>query len=210
MSPALRQLALKTLHVAWMAVLLGLGVEAALLLLNLLLGREPTALGAVVSALSRVTWSVIVCSALAIATALPRAALPLSGLTGLLLAPTVTLMTRVMQRVLMEALAGVSGTFPLGLVLGLSAIKGVEYGLLGLLVAWMERREAGFLASLGLGAAVGVVFGGLAVGLSALVAGPPLVDLAVAFVNELLFPVGCAVALYGAGRLARMMGGAAT
>ena len=65
MSPALRQLALKTLHIAWMAVLLGLGVEATLLLLNLAIGHEPSALGTAVSALSRVTWSVIVCSALA-------------------------------------------------------------------------------------------------------------------------------------------------
>ena len=207
MSPALRQLALKTLHIAWMAVLLGLGVEATLLLLNLAIGHEPSALGTAVSALSRVTWSVIVCSALALCSALPRAAVPVTGLAGLLVAPTVTLATRVMQRALMEALAGVTGPFPIGLVLGLSAIKGVEYATLGGLVAWMERRESGFLASLGAGTGVGVLFGGVAVGLSALVADPPLADLAVAFVNELLFPVGCTAALYGAGKLARMMGG---
>ena len=86
---------------------------------------------------------------LALCSALPRAAVPVTGLAGLLVAPAVTLATRVMQRALMEALAGVTGPFPIGLVLGLSAIKGVEYATLGGLVAWMERRESGFLASLG-------------------------------------------------------------
>lgn len=207
MSPVIRQLALRALHIAWMAVALGLVAECVLLALNLCIGHEPTLLSVAVSVLSRVAWSVIVCGGLAVCAAIPRAAVPVTGLVGLLLAPTVTLVTRAMQHLLLEALAGVAGEFPVGLVLGLSAIRGVEYGTLGVLVALMERRQSGFLSSLAAGAGVGALFGAAAVGLNAAVVGPPAADLAVGFVNELLFPMGCAVALYGAGRLSRLLGG---
>lgn len=205
MSPVIRQLALRALHIAWMAVALGLVAEGVLLALNLLVGHEPTALAVSVSALSRVSWSVIVCFGLAVCAAIPRVAVPATGLAGLLLATTVTVVTRAMQHLLMEALAGVAGAFPVGLVLGLSAIRGLEYGTLGVLVALMERRQSGFLSSLAAGAGVGALFGAAAVGLNAAVVGPPAIDLAVAFVNELLVPTGCAVALYGAGRLSRVL-----
>ena len=207
MSPVTRQLALRALHIAWMAVALGLIAEGVLLVLNLGIGREPTAVSVAVSVLSRVAWSVIVCGGLAVATAIPRAAVPVTGLVGLLLAPAVTAVTRAMQHLLLEALAGVAVAFPLGLVVGLSTIRGLEYGTLGVLVALMERRRSGFLSSLAAGAGVGALFGAAAVGLSAAVVGPPAIDLAVGFVNELLVPTGCAVALYGAARLSKLLEG---
>ena len=84
-------------------------------------------------------------------------------------------------------------------------IKGVEYGCLGMAVAWLGSRTWGGAADhAGLGLLVGTVFGGTLVA-STLVFVPatPTAALVSQGINELLFPVGCSLVLFSAGALER-------
>jgi hypothetical protein len=205
MTRDLARLAVKVVHVAWMSVALGFALELVALAVVLATAGNPTLFGVVGSVCGRVSWSVVVCSALAVAAAVPRVAVPAAGLTGFLVAPATAVAAKVIQKVITEALSGASTPFPFALVLSLALLKGVEYLWLGSALAWLGRRDGGFLASVGLGLGTGLVFGTLAVGITAAVVGPDLGAAVASFVNELLFPVGCAVILYGAERLARLL-----
>ena len=79
------------------------------------------------------------------------------------------------------------------------AIKAVEYGALGLALAWVGRRAWGSaLGHLAVGLTVGVVFGGVFLTVMVQSASTPLPtpSLLARGVNELLFPVGCALVVF--------------
>ncbi len=90
----------------------------------------------------------------------------------------------------------------------LALIKGIEYGCLGLLVGWIGTRAwGGVLAHVLVGLAVGIVFGGtiLALTVGAAPSPVPTADLVSQGLNELLFPLGCALVLFSAGALGSRM-----
>lgn len=205
MNRELLAVALKIVHVAWLSVLLGVGLELLTLVLVVVTGGKTDALGVAVGVLCKVSWSVVVCAALAVASAIPRVSVPAAGLTGLLVAPTTTVAVRVLQKVLLELLAGASITLPWLLVGATAVVKGAEYLFLGLVLAWLGNRNAGFLAALAAGLGTGVVFGGAVTLLVVFLSAPALSAVLAALANEVLFPVGCAVVLYGAERLARLV-----
>jgi hypothetical protein len=83
--------------------------------------------------------------------------------------------------------------------LAVAAIKGVEYACLGGLVGWLGLRSwAAIHHHAAAGLAVGIPFGGALLALSASASPEPLGmgNVVVWAVNELLFPVGCAVILF--------------
>jgi hypothetical protein len=79
------------------------------------------------------------------------------------------------------------------------AIKAAEYGCLGLALAWVGRRAWGSaLGHLAVGLMVGVVFGGVFL-MVVVQSAPSLLStssLLARGLNELLFPVGCALVVF--------------
>lgn len=191
-------------RVAWLAILLGLAMEGLLLLLGTgfgdLLGLKPIVAGLV----KNVSWSVFVCVGLALGTTLSKIRVPAMGLLGLLAAPLAFEVSRVLHKGTLEALAasGGGGSDDLSPLL-IAVIKGLEYGCLGIAVGWLGHRPwGGAVAHVAAGLVVGLVFGGL---ILLLLLGsspqPPAADLVSRGMNEVLFPVGCSLALFSAGAL---------
>jgi hypothetical protein len=204
-STAASSLAATLLRVAWLAIILGLVMEVLLLALGGALG-EALGLKPLVADLVRtVSWSVFVCVGLAVGTAVAKARVPLMGFLGLLSAPLAFEASRVLHKGTLEALA-VAGGDGNGLSpLLVATIKALEYGCLGLGVGWVsQRRWGGALAHAAVGLLVGLVFGGAKIALAAgATPPPPGVDLLSEGVNEILFPVGCALVLFSATVLGR-------
>ncbi len=192
------------MRVAWLAILLGLAMEGLLLLLGTgfgdLLGLKPIVAGLV----KNVSWSVFVCVGLALGTTLSKIRVPAMGLLGFLVAPLAFEVSRVLHKGTLEALAasGGGGSDDLSPLL-VAVIKGLEYGCLGIAVGWLGHRPwGGVVAHVAAGLVVGLVFGGL---ILLLLLGsspqPPAADLVSRGMNEVLFPVGCSLALFSAGAL---------
>jgi hypothetical protein len=188
------------LRVAWLAILLGLLLQLALLLTAIGLGIFAGVRPLLADTVRNVAWSVLVCTGIALGRGASKSRMPLMGVTGLLAAPVALNVANMLQKGIAEAL-GVArpagGLAPLGVML----IKAAEYGCLGAALGWMGRRAwGGALEHLGIGLVAGLVFGAAMLALAAQSAPKPL--RADAFVvrgiNELVFPVGCALAVYAA------------
>ncbi len=193
------------LRVAWLAILLGLGMEVLLLVLGGAVG-DVLGVGPIVADFVRnITWSVFVCVGLAVGTAVAKARVPLMGFLGLFSAPLAFEASRVFHKGTLEALAvSVPGGEAVSPVL-VAVVKGLEYGCLGLLVGWVSQRPwGGAAAHAAAGLLVGLAFGSVEIALASTVAPlPPPADLLVEGVNEVLFPVGCALVLFSANALGK-------
>jgi hypothetical protein len=204
-APASSNLGVTLLRVAWLAILLGIGMEILLLLLSAGFG-DLLGLGPIVADLIKnVSWAMFVCVGLAVGMAATQARAPVMGLLGVLAAPSAFEISRVLHKGTLEIFA-VSGTGSGDLSPFLVAlIKGLEYGCLGVLVGWLGRRPwGGAVAHTAAGLAVGLLFGGAIVALT-LASNPemPAADLVSRGVNEILFPVGCALILFSAATLGK-------
>ena len=199
------------LRVAWLAVLLGLVMEALLVLLALSFRSLP-GLGTAVADLARsVSWSVIVCAGLAIGTSVSQLRAPLMGLLGLLAAPAAFTVARSVHQSA-EQILTVSGTASVSQVslVVIVLLKGIEYGCLGVALGWIGQRPwGGALAHIAAGLTMGVVFGGAIVFITYSAAPEPLSAAQVLSlcVNEVVFPVGCALVLFVAAAAARWQAG---
>jgi hypothetical protein len=199
------------LHVAWMAIVLGLIVEALILLIAASFNQVIAGKPVMADLLQKVSWSVIVCMGLALARGAARMAAAAAqtvtvGLAGLLTAPLAFAVARSLHEGVQEALfikvfqSGGGSPFLLAL------IKGLEYGALGALLVWVGKQIWGkALAHAGAGLVVGVVFG--AVLIAAMTAGSAapmqLGALLSRALNEIINPVGCSLTLYSAEILGR-------
>jgi hypothetical protein len=186
--------------VAWLAILLGLVMEALLLVLGGALGDVLGLKPLVADLVRSVSWSVFVCVGLAVGTAVAKARMPLMGFLGLLSAPIAFEASRILHKGALEALAvSGGGGDDLSPVL-IAVIKGIEYGFLGLGIGWVsQRRWGGALAHMGVGLLVGLIFGGAEIALAAgATPPPPTADLLTESINEVLFPVGCSIVLFSA------------
>jgi hypothetical protein len=193
------------LRVAWLAIALGLAMEALLLLLGSSFGELLGARSIVADLAKNLSWSLFVCTGLAVGTAASQARAPAMGLMGLLAAPVAFEVSRVVHKGTLEALdiSGSGDTSPVLVVV----IKGFEYGCLGLAVGWLGRRPwGGAAAHAAAGLAVGLVFGGAIVVLTVPSgAQMSVADLVSRGVNEVLFPVGCSLVLYASVNLGERM-----
>ena len=196
------------LRVAWLAVALGLAMEALLLLFASGFGEVLGLKSLVADLVRNVTWAAFVCVGLAVGTTLSKIRAPAMGLFGFLAAPLAFEVSRSVHKGTREALdlAGAGGAAASPVLLAL--IKGIEYGCLGLLVGWIGTRAwGGVLAHALAGLAVGIVFGGtiLALTIGAAPGPVPTAGLVSQGLNELLFPIGCALVLFSAGALGNRM-----
>jgi hypothetical protein len=193
------------LRVAWLAIALGLAMEGLLLLLGSSFGELIGVKSIVADLAKNLSWSLFVCTGLAVGTAASQARAPAMGLMGLLAAPVAFEASRVVHKGTLEALE-ISGSGDTSPVL-VAVIKGFEYGCLGLAVGWLGRRPwGGAVAHAAAGLAVGLVFGGAIVALTV----PPGAQMSDADVvsrgvNEVLFPLGCSLVLYASVNLGERM-----
>ena len=199
------------LHVAWMAILLGLIVETLILIVAASFGSVLAAKPLLADLTQKVSWSVIVCMGLALARGATRlfaatAQTVLVGLAGLLTAPAAFAVARSLHEGVQEALFIKIFQGGTGSPVLLALIKGVEYGCLGALLMWVGRQVWGrALAHAGAGLVIGIVFGALLIGVMAWGAISPMSvgTIISRALNEIINPVGCSLTLYSAEILGR-------
>ena len=183
------------LRVAWLAVLLGLLLQLALLLVAAGFGTFAGLRPLLAETGKTVSWSVLVCAGVALGRVASKGRLPVAGVTGLLAAPLALTAANILQKGIAEALGatGVAGSpTPVWL-------KAAEYAFLGAALGWIGRRAwAGVSAHAAVGLVAGVIFGAAILVLTMQAAPKPLPagGLVGKGVNELLFPIGCALVVF--------------
>lgn len=195
------------LHVAWMAIGLGLALQLLISAIVALSGQAPPPLAAFIrDASQKVSWSTLVCLGVALGTSASRARAFCSGVAGLLSAPIAFVTARTVHKSV-GAAVGAGGPAAIGgwAFALLLLLKGAQYAILGAALAYISRRPWGGLwAHVGVGAACGAIFGltAMAVTLSGAAQLPPAGVVAGQALNELLFPIGCSLVVFFATRLA--------
>ncbi len=190
----------RLLYVAWWAIVAGFVVQ--LLVLGAKFAAQAALPGANVMADigSGVTWSVLVCGGVALGTAAANPSEAVMGGLGFLFAPIGFAAAKGIQRGIQTVLdAPVTEITSVTWTIG--AIKAVEFGILGALVALLIKRpRVKATTFIGLGLLVGILFGGMILTVMATQSAEDTPALVGAGVNELFFPMACALILYGASR----------
>ena len=189
------------LRIAWLAIALGLLLQLAVLLVAAGFGAVAGSRALLAETLRTVSWSLLVCVGVALGRVAAKGRVPLEGVTGLLAAPLALTAANAVQKGVAEAVdaAGVpAGPAPLWVL----AIKAAEYGCLGLALEWVGRRAwHSALGHMAVGMMTGVIFGGVFLAVVVQSAPTPVSTPALLAkgLNELLFPVGCALVVYRRG-----------
>lgn len=195
---ALRKLAL----IALMSVALGLAIQFLIIVARMLADGPWRGIALVADAAQGVTWALLVCTGVGIGTSIMRARAQIVGLLGALFAPVAVAAAKGSQSFVTSVLElpDQQAILSVGTV---GFVRAAEYAVLGFLLGTLARRgEARLSRYLGGGALVGLVMGGGVMALTAWTAagagiayGGP--QIAVGIVNEVLFPIGCALVVYG-------------
>ncbi len=195
---ALRKLAI----IALLSVGLGLLIQVLILVARIAAGGSFPSIGAAADVAQGVTWALLVCTGVGIGTSIMRARAQIVGLIGALFAPIAVAAAKGSQRLVSSALdlAEQQALLSLGAI---SLARAVEYAILGFLLGTLAQRgERRVSRYFGVGAGVGLVCGGAVLALNAWIAadagrafGAP--QIAAGVVNEVLFPIGCALVIYG-------------
>jgi hypothetical protein len=194
---ALRRIA----FVALAAIGLGFLIQGAIIVARLVAGGAFPGVAVLAELAGSVSWSVLVCTGVAIGVSLGKARAALAGLFGLVFAPLGLAAAKAAQKIVAAALDVTTAEAVLSVeVIGL--VRALEYGLLAFILALLSERKIARLAPYLLtGIAIGLVFGG---GLSLLTvlaeslngAGRNFVSIAGTTIREVTFPIGCAVLIY--------------
>jgi hypothetical protein len=183
----------KLLNVAWLAIALGMAMEA--LMLAVAAGfRNAAAPDPFLAELAqKVSWSFVVCAGLAVGNAIVRARPAAMGVLGLVSAPIAVNVSRALHKGMAGALgvAVAAGPAPFAI----AALKATEYALLGFALGHLGQRGAGALAHAGAGLLAGLLFG---VPIVAMAVGADQASTVARGVNELVFPIGCSLVIYAA------------
>lgn len=181
------ELVRRVLKGAWLGVLLGLVLEALLLVVALWQDRLPDGVHIVAETIQKLSWSALICAALVAGQAAVRAGTSITGLIGLFAAPLAFLIARALHKATLEVLGESVVTATQWLA---ASIKGVEYALLSLAITWLSKRDAAWKPYVIAGALVGLA----TYALTALVTSLPGDPLQRALV-EVSHPIGCALAV---------------
>jgi hypothetical protein len=196
-------LARRLLQVAWMSILLGLVVELALVVVRAALGESEGVKPVVADAVQKVSWSVLVCSGIALGTVAGRSVRTATmGLLGLLSAPLAFAAAKAAHKAALQGLGVDIAPGPSPLVM--ASIKGLEFAFLGAAVGWLSTKAwAGLREHLLVGLVAALVFGSAIVSytLRSVTEPPSTIKIVALATNELIYPIGCAVVLFAAGAL---------
>lgn len=182
-------------HTSWMAILLGIFIEIVLVIVATFGGTFSDVRPFVADLFQKVSWGFLVCVALVLSTATSRFRVPAMSIAGLLVAPAAVIIARAIHfgaRYAMGLPVNAAGPSPLAI----AAIKSVEYACLGATLAFIARYAWGrALTHIAVGLLFGILFGGVVLALSVKTAATavPALALVAQGLNELIFPVGCAL-----------------
>jgi len=176
---------------------------APALLIELVIAAARTMLdihaqGLLAETMSGITWSLLVCFGVAAGSALSRVSEVAAGAIAFIATPIALFAARAVQGGLNEFLDQSSSTLPPGFAL-IAAAKACEYG--GLAYVLARLAHAG-IDSMGphllAGLAVAASFGTIIVAIVAKAPDPDLAApaLTAPAINELLFPLGCVLAVF--------------
>jgi len=189
--------------IAVLSIAAGLLIQLVIVGIRIAYGSSTSGPVFVVSLANGVTWSLLVCTGVGIGTVVIRMRAGLSGLLSFVAAPIAVAVAKASQRMV----AGLLEVAEQQAVLSLGAVslaRAVEYGVLGFLLGTLAQRgEKRIGRYLGAGALVGLVLGGIVVAFIIHVAsirGTPLAPPAIAasVINEMVFPICCALVIYAA------------
>jgi hypothetical protein len=191
----------RVVMIAWLAILLGLVMEGLILAGRASVGNNPTPAQVLVDLTQGITWSLLVCAGVALGTTLARARAAFGGLIGLISALLAMGLAKGSQRVVATALGVADKPFIMSLMT-LGVLRALEYGLLGWALAWLADKPYSRAWHFALvGAVAGIVFGGsitwLTIGIAAagdMIMAPP--QIIATALNEMVFPIGCALVVY--------------
>ncbi len=198
----------RTLRVAAWSVALGIALEIAQLVLLAFRDVLPDAARVFAETSGKVTWSLLVCVSISCGMVAGKTRPRAMSLLGFLAAPAGFAIARSVHKSVGSALAVAPGAADALSPFLVAALKAVEYGAFGLVVARLTQRPVISLRShLLTGLAIGVVAAAAFIAL-VLRAQPTTSTTALAGrgISEVLFPIGCAAIVYvteRAGRLAR-------
>lgn len=202
-------LSLQLFTAAWMSVALGFALEGLTALGAFTLGRHTVLQVFVANVGQKVGWGTLVCVGLAFAKAFKPKDTGAAAWAGILGAPLAFTVARAIHKGLSQALGlDVTSTAPALLVL-LTSLKALQYGVLGSTLAKLDERDTATLSSyLRTGAWVALLFGGATLAATAIfgpAAGAPA--WLARGINELLFPVGCALVLFASSAAGKRLNG---
>lgn len=186
--------------VAVLAIVLGFAVQLLILATKLLAGGPLPGATVFLDMTQGVTWALLVCTGVGIGVSL-RARATMVGALALIAAPIAIAAAKFSQRLVGSFIDAAEQPAVLSLA-SISVVRALEYGVLGYLLGTLAQRgEMRAMRYIGAGAAVGLVLGGAVLALMAYVAaqaGTPMgaPKLAAGVVNEMVFPIGCALVIY--------------
>lgn len=198
------------LRVAWLSIGLGLALEVLILVLAAFTGTAGDTPKPFLSDLAqKVSWSFIVCVGLAFGSTAGKVREGIMGALGLLAAPAGFAAARAVHKGVNGALGIAGAAMAPGLVLLVGGLKAAQYALFGIVLGWIGKRALGLKAHAAAGLAFGLTFGLVivAVTVRASASPVPLVGVVSRAINEVMFPLGCALVLYASGVLAKRLPG---
>lgn len=189
------------LQVAWMSILVGLFMQVAVTAALQLAGGPANEWSAFLrDAAQKVAWSTLVCAGIALGTVISNARVGVVGLAGMLAAPIAFVIAKTVQKSTGYALnAAPPEEMGTAIFVMMIALRAIEYGSLGLVLTWFARRPSAALRGfLGIGLAAGAIFGGTILAALYFNSHPRMTTPKVALtaVNEVIFPMCCALVLY--------------
>jgi hypothetical protein len=202
------QLVQRVLQAVWMSIVLGLLMQLVAVAVQFSFNKPPDTVKLIHESVQKVSWSFIVCTGITIGNLFSKLRGPAMGLLGFVSAPAGFLAAKFAQKTTAQALSANLPNQPDNLVWALMGTKALEYALLGFALwylgtkAWATWRSYA-LTGLTLGLVTGAVIVAEIYSLSS--TSPPMLLAASVALNELLFPMGCAMVNFLSGWLARVL-----
>lgn len=190
------------LKIVYMTIALGVAIEVAQYILLLVLQNGSPLKQFIADFAGKVTWTYIVCAAIALATAL-TGSMAKTGLAALVSVPVGLYLATIIHKQALSKFGldtAIAGSFSFVPV----AIKALEYGILGILFPLFIKKGKSFSHFILTALAAGIIFGMCQViyKISSAAAEIPLAKLLPLFLNELIIPVGCSCIIYASKVLA--------
>jgi hypothetical protein len=201
----------RILTAAWLAVIAGVVAQMIVVAVRAWFGGAVQAAGFAAEMAQGVSWSVLVCAAIAVGTLASKSRAAIAGWIGLFAGPLAWAAAKGVQKGV-QALAGMPQDQLTPLFWSVCAWKGLEYALLGYglatLVSNSSRRVSSYAT---FGALVGLMSACVVIALNvsnaaltaAVVPAPKMASL---FANEVFFATACSVVIYTAQVLTRSIG----
>lgn len=200
------------LRAAWLAILLGLLAELVVLGVKIGFDELGSAAQTISAAAQTITWPFFVCIGVAFGQTLGKAYKAINqpakamGIAGLFAAPAAFNASKAIHRGVGAALDVDVNRGVWIVVLLLSIVKAIEYGLLAAAVGKIQKKPWGHAwAHVATGLIVGVVFGAIVVAVIAIFdsSSREASTLISTGANELLIPTGCALILFASQALSK-------